>query len=192
MTGSRQWRLALLPLIFLSLAITSTSAQAHTALVSSFPSAGSVITEFPEEIELRFNESLLDLGAEGTNYFELASVSGKSYPLGPMVVSGPSVTARLGGLVPVAGEQVISYRVVASDGHVLRGTVRFIYQPEGSGTDGSNHSGREQSSTEGGKEEGSDYSVLILSILIALTLAVALALLAQSGDRSRIGSDQVQ
>ena len=166
-----------------------TGASAHTALQSSTPQAGSVIAEFPELIELRFNEPLLTLGQERSNYFELSSLSGVSYRLGPMVVDGARISASVEESDFRAGEHLISYRIVASDGHVLRGEVRFVYSPEEEIATGSTPSVTSDSQDET-RSDDTRLSVLVLSILIALTFTMAVLILLRSGEATKAGSEQ--
>ena len=182
-------RIALLSLLMIGLLSLAPGAFAHTALSSSTPELGSVIAEFPEVIELRFNEPLLTLGQERSNYFELLSPSGTSYRLGPMIVDGPLISALVEEPELRAGEHLISYRIVASDGHVLRGEVRFTYSPSEGMKEGSMPAPTEDVQ-DNQANENERLSVLVLSILIALTFTMAVLLLLRSGDVTKAGSEQ--
>ena len=137
--------------------------RAHTALVMATPAAGSTVTEFPEEITLEFNEPLLVIGTSKTNFFDLTGPDGFKIELEDLPVDGARLSARTsqGDLAP--GEYVISYRVVAEDGHVLRGEFGFTYNSSQVDQEGLV---REESIPE---EDGRETSVLALWSLIALT-----------------------
>ena len=55
-------------------------AQAHSELVSSNPSASANIEQLPEQIELEFNEELLNLGTG--NSLSIMSPSGEDLGMG--------------------------------------------------------------------------------------------------------------
>lgn len=125
----------LITVIFSSLVLTGAvilelPSGAHTALVSSTPVAGSTLTEFPGEIRLEFNEPLLSLGENKSNYFELISPSGESIGLSEFSVDQSTVSASILTQPEIGGSYEISYRVVASDGHVIRGSIDFLYESD--------------------------------------------------------------
>ena len=157
------------------------SAQAHTALVASTPAAGDVLGEFPDRVGLRFNEPLLNLGDDETNYFTLFSPAGEQLRLSALSVEGSLLSASVLDKGTEAGEYRIEYRVVAGDGHVIRGEIEFFLSlNQGMATEGNLDSadvmGLEQ-------ETGSNQSVLVLSLLILVTLAFVVALLLPSSER---------
>jgi methionine-rich copper-binding protein CopC len=121
------YSLALLTL--LSTTFLSQPSFAHTALVSSTPIAGSVLEDFPKEIVLDFNEPLLALGGERTNFFELLSPSGERVEIGEMVVEQSRVSSTVPTVPDTGGIYEISYRVVSSDGHVIKGSIDFEFEP---------------------------------------------------------------
>jgi methionine-rich copper-binding protein CopC len=66
------------------------SANAHSELVSSNPSASTYIEELPEQIELEFNEELLNLGSG--NSVSIMSPSGEDLGMGETSTDGARVT----------------------------------------------------------------------------------------------------
>jgi copper transport protein len=95
----------------------ATGALAHAALVSAEPADGSVLTQSPKTLQLRFSESVTP-GA-----ISLIDAAGKTR----------DVTARADGQTVVVslpvdlpqGTQVVSYRVVSQDGHPVAGSLMF-------------------------------------------------------------------
>ncbi len=99
----------------------------HSSLVSSTPAKDAVLTEFPSEVSLTFNESLLEIGAENPNKVEVVNSMGD-------VLSGASKLSGSVISVPVQitgnDEYQVSYRVVSADGHVIEGSYSFNVQSE--------------------------------------------------------------
>ena len=103
-----------------------TDASAHAVLVSTEPGDGSVLSQAPKAVRLRFNEavtpavvSLID--AEGRARDDV-TVSGV----------GETIVITLPDQLP-RGTQVVSYRVISEDGHPVAGSLVFsIGAPTGS------------------------------------------------------------
>ena len=113
-----------LSILFLSLAFP---AFGHSSLVSSTPAKDAVLTEFPTEISLTFNESLLEIGANNPNKVEVTNSMGDLLS-GATTVAGPIITAPL----QITGNDVykVVYRVVSQDGHVIEGDYSFTVESE--------------------------------------------------------------
>ena len=115
--------LALITISFFGIA----PASSHSSLVSATPGENAVLTEFPSEVSLTFNESLLEIGNENPNKVEVVNSMGDLLS-GAAKVSGPVVTVP----VQITGndEYRVSYRVVSADGHVVEGSYAFNVQSE--------------------------------------------------------------
>ena len=113
-----------LVILFVSI---SFPAFGHSSLVSSTPAKDAVLTEFPSEISLTFNESLLEIGNENPNKVEVVNSMGDVLS-GASKVSGPVVSVP----VQITGndEYRVSYRVVSADGHVIEGDYSFTVESE--------------------------------------------------------------
>jgi methionine-rich copper-binding protein CopC len=98
------------------------SANAHSELVSSNPSASTYIEELPEQIELEFNEELLNLGSG--NSVSIMSPSGEDLGMGETSTDGARVT-RLLNTTSELGSFEVKYRVASADGHILNGSFTF-------------------------------------------------------------------
>ena len=98
------------------------SANAHSELVSSNPSASTYIEELPEQIELEFNEELLNLGSG--NSVSIMSPSGEDLGMGETSTDGARVT-RLLNTTSELGTFEVKYRVASADGHILKGSFTF-------------------------------------------------------------------
>ena len=97
---------------------SATGASAHASLVATEPADGSVLAVAPKTVQLRFNEpvtpaviSLID--AAGTTRDDVA-----------VSAVDQTVTLKLPDDLP-RGTQVVSYRVVSSDGHPVAGSLMF-------------------------------------------------------------------
>ena len=97
-------------------------AFAHSELVSSNPSASVNIQQLPEQIELEFNEELLNLGTG--NSISIMSPSGEDLGMGDTSTEGAKIT-RLLNTTSETGQFQVKYRVASADGHVLNGSYTF-------------------------------------------------------------------
>ncbi len=113
--------------LFLLLTSFSFPAYGHSTLVSATPAENSVLTEFPSEVSLTFNESLLEIGNENPNKVEVVNSMGDVLS-GTSKVSGPVISVP----VQITGndEYQVSYRVVSADGHVIEGDYSFTVESE--------------------------------------------------------------
>ena len=98
------------------------TANAHSELVSSNPSASTYIEVLPEQIELEFNEELLNLGAG--NSISIMSPSGEDLGMGETSTDGARIT-RLLNTTSELGSFEVKYRVASADGHILNGSFTF-------------------------------------------------------------------
>jgi copper resistance protein C len=100
-------------------------ASAHTSLSSSTPKAGSELTISPLEISLQFEEELLVLGGSETNWISVTNSKKQEFVVGQTTVNSSVATAQLDSLSMKNGSYLVSYRVVAVDGHVLTDEYSF-------------------------------------------------------------------
>ena len=103
-------------------------AQAHNALVSSTPEAGSILTALPPEFSVTTNEDMLDTG-DSVSAFVLQVVGddGLYYGDGCVAVDGPTMSSAA-ALGP-AGEYTLAWRVVSIDSHPVDGQFTFEWDP---------------------------------------------------------------
>jgi methionine-rich copper-binding protein CopC len=111
----------LLALTFL-LVMYALPAGAHSALVSSVPSADATVVDFPMEVVLNFNEELMLVGDQNPNKVEVFDNQG-ALVSGGTVVKGASIAAPVG--ITGNGLFNVKYRVVSKDGHVVEGSYSF-------------------------------------------------------------------
>ncbi len=183
MNSSLRRSIATLFLSLLLVPVMVLPATAHTSLSSSIPAAGQSLQEFPQVIELVFSEPLLTIGGDGTNYFELLGPAGDRIPLGSIEVDGAEVRAQVFGADFEPGSYRIAYRVVAGDGHVIRGEIAFTYSAS------IDIDAKAPSSVSVDGKSG-DPAVLVLAVLIVITASVIVVLLLRSDPTSRERSDQ--
>jgi methionine-rich copper-binding protein CopC len=98
------------------------AALAHSELVSSNPSASANIEQLPEQIELEFNEELLNLGSG--NSISIMTPSGEDIGMGDASTEGAKIN-RLLNTTSETGQFQVTYRVASADGHVLNGSYTF-------------------------------------------------------------------
>ena len=112
-------------LVFFAVTVLSgvlPTANAHSELVSSNPSASTYIEQLPEQIELEFNEELLNLGSG--NSVSIISPSGEDLGMGETSTDGARIT-RLLNTTSELGAFEVKYRVASADGHILKGSFTF-------------------------------------------------------------------
>ena len=122
----RAFRRALLPALLASLAVTTFAWALHTVLVKATPAIDGTVKTAPAELTLWFNEhpdlalSNIRLRAPDSSMVELGAVK-----------AGTDSTALA---VPVRGtlkpgKYTVLYRTAGDDGHVMRGSYSFTFQP---------------------------------------------------------------
>jgi len=101
-------------------------ASAHTTLVSEVPAAESQIKELPSELLLTFAEDLIQIG--DSTSLNLTDENGDEYTTGDLSINGSEVSKKIESR-EVFGKFRVSYRVVAADGHVIKGEYFFTVVP---------------------------------------------------------------
>lgn len=98
------------------------AASAHTDVVSTSPTDGSVLEVPPAIISVTFSEPPITEGAA----IVLADVSGTEIQLGDLAIEGATISvASPPDLLP--GEYKATWRISAEDGHALTGEFGFTY-----------------------------------------------------------------
>ena len=110
--------------LFLCLVLAS-PVSAHTSLLESNPQRDSTIEKMPKEIILVFGEDLLTINDSKNNYFEVFDSTNAKMSLSEITLDGAKLSARVLNDQIKSGKYSISYRVVAGDGHVVKGIVKF-------------------------------------------------------------------
>jgi len=124
-------KIRVLLLIVLSIpliAISASPANAHTSLELSTPSNNQSIQFMPAGLSASFDEDLIEIEGEIVNTLELESADGTKYVLSAATIAGPTVLANAGDGEYPAGEYLLKYRVVSTDGHPIAGEIRFSTQ----------------------------------------------------------------
>ena len=123
----RTLRRALLPALIVS-ALSATLAWAvHTHLVKATPAIDSTVAAAPTDLVLWFNEkpdvalSNLRLRAPDSTMISLGATRAGEDTL--------ALTAQLRGTLTVPGVYTVLWRTAGADGHVMRGSYKFTYQP---------------------------------------------------------------
>jgi methionine-rich copper-binding protein CopC len=101
------------------------SANSHSALESSNPTNGQVLAAFPSEMSLTFNEELISIEGESVNTLTLQGNDGANYDLLAPTVVGAVLSAKASSGEYPAGDYLLKYRVVSSDGHPISGEIAF-------------------------------------------------------------------
>ncbi|NIX75930.1 copper resistance protein CopC [Microvirga terricola] len=93
-------------------------ARAHAALVEAVPADGAVVETVPSEVHLRFNEPISPV------LVHLVDAKGTQRRDVHFEARGTTLTIQLPTDLP-RGTQVVSYRVISSDGHPVGGSLVF-------------------------------------------------------------------
>jgi copper transport protein len=104
--------------ILLSAVCFTTGASAHASLVSTEPSDGSMMSQAPKTVRLRFNEPVTPAA------IKLIDGEGRTRDDAPVSVHDDTLEIRLPDDLP-RGVQFISYRVFSADGHPVGGSLVF-------------------------------------------------------------------
>jgi methionine-rich copper-binding protein CopC len=104
------------------------TAGAHAIILESEPAAGAKLAEPPPRIYLRFNSKI----EKRLSHVTLTAAEGQPVPL-PVAADGSEKPDRivlpLGSLRP--GAYVVRYKVLAADGHITEGALRFsVLEPK--------------------------------------------------------------
>ena len=110
------------------LASSPGEATAHALVLESVPAQGATLTSPPTHVFLRFNSKL----EKRLSHVSLAPEKGKPVAL-PISVNGQDQPDRIDlPLAPLApGAYVVRYKVLAVDGHITEGILRFsVLEPK--------------------------------------------------------------
>ncbi len=106
-------------LVLLFLVGTCTEVEAHAILVGSDPMHGAILDESPPRVLFRFNAAL----EHSVTRVNLLDVNKAQTPLRTVDSSIDRVAVALPWLSP--GVYTVVYKVLARDGHVTEGFIRF-------------------------------------------------------------------
>ena len=136
--------LALLLALAAALLLGTSTASAHSVVVSSSPENESSVDQGPAEATVTFNEAVQSQFASLT----VVGPDGNLWSDGDPRVSGSTVAVDLRELGPT-GTYTIAFRVTSADGHPVSGTRTFELTTAGTGTPGP-AADADASSTESG------------------------------------------
>lgn len=99
-------------------------ASAHSALTSSTPADGVVVTEPLESVDLTFSEAPL-AGLDAGLRIQVTDASGTDVATGDVTVSGTTMRRAVD---LHRGSYTVLWRYVSPDGHPIEGTLAFEYR----------------------------------------------------------------
>lgn len=99
-------------------------ASAHSALTSSTPADGAVVTEPLESVDLTFSEAPL-AGLDAGLRIQVTDASGADVATGDVTVSGTTMRRAVD---LDQGRYTVLWRYVSPDGHPIEGTLAFEYR----------------------------------------------------------------
>jgi methionine-rich copper-binding protein CopC len=105
---------------------TAGGANAHAALVLSNPEVGSKVAVWPTSISLEFNEELISIGEEKSNFVSVNNAAGDQVSRDDEVVTGSQIRVSVDPNT-VEGPVLVFYRVISADGHAVEGEYTFMY-----------------------------------------------------------------
>lgn len=113
--------------IFISGYVVISPVFAHADLEAASPAADELVTTWPKEVVLQFNEPLITTDEQQVNLVSVTDVAGVQIDLMDSTVSGNLVKVSLPDAT-VSGSYFVNYRVVSADGHVVEDSYEFIYE----------------------------------------------------------------
>ena len=113
--------------LFLPTVTWQTSASAHTSLISEKPIGNSVLDSLPSQVELTFDETLIEIG--NANVLTVLDPNGNEITTGNTIVTN-NVVSRFLKPSNLEGQYSVTYRVVSEDGHVVSATYKFTLRNE--------------------------------------------------------------
>lgn len=102
----------------LSVLCFASDVSAHASLVSAQPGDGSVLTQAPKTVQLRFNEAVKP------SVVRLIDSQGSARDDAKVLALDEIIVIMLPDNLP-RGTQVVSYRVISADGHPVAGSLLF-------------------------------------------------------------------
>jgi methionine-rich copper-binding protein CopC len=106
--------------------LTPSPAAAHAVVLESSPAPGEVLARPPAQITLRFNSKL-------EKRFTRVTLATGHQPPAPVTLPAGSDPAPDRLVIPIRslapGDYVLRYRVLAVDGHITEGALRFTVEP---------------------------------------------------------------
>ena len=106
--------------------IPANFASAHTKLISASLAIEAEVESWPDQLTLEFEEVLINLDGEKTNFVVVNNAVGDQVSESDEVVSGNSISVTLSPN-EVKGPVLVYYRVVSADGHPVEGEYKFTY-----------------------------------------------------------------
>ena len=119
-------RRAVVPMFVATVAVASLAWAFHAALVKAIPAVDATVAAAPTELTLWFNERP---DASLSNIRLLAPDSSVILVSGTHAIADSMalMTVVRGPMTP--GKYTVAYRTAGPDGHVMRGSYKFTYQP---------------------------------------------------------------
>jgi methionine-rich copper-binding protein CopC len=105
---------------------TAIGANAHAALVLSNPEVGSKVAVWPSSISLEFNEELISIGEEKSNFVVVNNADGDQVSRDDEEVIGRQIRVSLDPNT-IEGPVLVFYRIISTDGHAVEGEYTFMY-----------------------------------------------------------------
>jgi methionine-rich copper-binding protein CopC len=94
--------------------------------ISASPAVGVEVDSWPDQLTLEFEEVLINLDGEKTNFVVVNNAVGDQISEPDEVISGNSISVTLSPN-EVKGPILVYYRVVSADGHPIEGEYKFTY-----------------------------------------------------------------
>jgi copper resistance protein C len=118
---------AVMALALLVTLLPLSESRAHTTLAEANPAVDSTISSWPQRLTLTFAEPLQTLsGFEKVNQVTVTNALAQNLNDGPISVKAEMITVPLAANT-AEGPVLVTYRVVAQDGHVVEGEYSFTY-----------------------------------------------------------------
>jgi hypothetical protein len=184
--------------------LVATPAYAHNYLVESNPTEGQTLTELPSEFSVTTNDTLLDLAGDGGGGFAIQVTNDAGQYFGDGCFTIVDQTLSTGASLGEAGDYLMRWQLVSSDGHTVSGEVGFDWQPDtgqevsegldappacGGGTLDKVAPADSDKTSEAGDAAGASSfdaaTVVLIAAAVALVLVAAVAIFIISAKRTK-------
>lgn len=151
---------------------TAIGANAHAALIFSDPAVGSQISVWPTSISLEFDEDLISIGDEKSNFVVVNNADGDQISGDDEVVAGSQITVSLSPNT-IEGPVLVFYRIISTDGHAVEGEYTFMYGEQAQTAEGVQNT-----------EKSNDPNYLYLALSAFITILIFLGIYAYRRKKS--------
>lgn len=150
---------------------TAAPAAAHNVLVESAPEDEATLDSAPDQVDLAFNEEVLD----GGNGIVVTGPDGSTYEDGEVQIDGDKASIALSPL-DQSGDYTVNYRIISADGHPLEDSLGFTVTDDAVPTDEATDSQEPDGTTDDESPQETDSEDPMADLAMPPWVAVVVAI----------------